>query len=289
MLKELLLIRSSDKGELFRKKSNRLETWHKILLILIGLLIFIKLLFLLSSPQEIVKFSFMPGSVIHLLLITLVFLLFWLILWYFLYLKSEIKLEERSAYLKIYYIITIVVAISNLLFSIIIYLQVISHYFSINTDIISHDISIGTGTSPLLYFNLILLIVVIVLFTLFILKRSVRIIKQYWISILLIIITSFFYLYISVLKNLGWFDNTHMQLMLFSISYTFLGWIFLLLLIFSLFCNASSIMLYTSLNKFINPVKYKHQVITLIKIGFVSLLAVVLLSMIPDVLLWIYA
>jgi hypothetical protein len=60
-------------------------------------------------------------------------------------------------------------------------------------------------------------------------------------------------------------------------------------MIISVFCNAASIILYSMLNSFINPAKFKQQTISLIKMGFISAVAFVLLVMMPDFLLWLYA
>ena len=142
---------------------------------------------------------------------------------------------------------------------------------------------------PLLMMTLILLVLLSVLFVLFILKRSLNILKQYWIVLLLLIIVTLLFTALSSITNLGWYENMNKRLFLLSWQYSYVGWIFLTFCAISIFCNVSSIILYSSINKFINPVKFKNLIISLIKMGFISAFAFTVLVLLPDLILWFYS
>jgi hypothetical protein len=78
-------------------------------------------------------------------------------------------------------------------------------------------------------------------------------------------------------------------LSIFSSSYLYLGWIFLSFLAISIFCNVAPIILYSIIGKFINPVRYKNQIISYIKMGFLTTLSFTLLALLPDIMLWFYS
>ena len=65
-------------------------------------------------------------------------------------------------------------------------------------------------------------------------------------------------------------------------------WIFLIFIGITMFCNVASIILYSIVDKFVNPVKYKNQIISYLKMGFVSALSFTLLALLPNIMLWFY-
>lgn len=115
------------------------------------------------------------------------------------------------------------------------------------------------------------------------------ILKQYWLTLLLLIIVALIYTSVNGVGNLGWYENAHIRLNLFSWSYFYLGWIFLSFIAISIFCNVASIILYSIMGKFVNPVRYKNQIISYLKMGFLTALSFTLLAMLPNILLWFYA
>ena len=202
--------------------------------------------------------------------------------------ENEIKLEQKFSYLKIYFMIVLVTGTLDVFISLAIYLSHFYGYFTLKTMDSSESMAIAGSVFPLLVFICILIILMVLLFILFILKRSVRILKQYYLTVLIAIISALLMFVLRGLQHLGWYENVESQLLLFSVSYSYLGYIFLALLIVTIFSNATSILIYANLEKFTNTIKFKHRVITFIKIGFVTLIAFIILSIVPDLLIWIY-
>jgi hypothetical protein len=232
--------------------------------------------------------TFIPASAIHLLLVSIVFTTFWLILWYFLSLRNEIKLEQKLPFIRATLVITLITVTSDILLSLTIFLLNIYHHFSLTSIERTEYLTITGGLLPLKIIILILTAILVVLFVLFILKRSVKILKQYYLTTLIAVVCTLLMVAMDGLQHLGWFENTKYRLLLFSVSYAYLGQIYLAFMITALVSNASSIIIYANLERFTNPIKYKHRVITFIKFGFVSLIAFIVLSLLPDLLIWFY-
>jgi hypothetical protein len=289
-LKEVILIRGADKTDLYRKKNARLELWSQILLTLIFLLFIFRILLLLLAPSELVKFAYLPNEVVHLLLICLVFSVFWILIWYFVQIKKEIKIEERTLYLKKIFFYSLILAIIDVLLTSLLSFQGYHHMYSLtaagSASYVSGDLE---NYLPFLIINLVLVILLSTLFILYILKRSLRILKQYWLTLLMLIVSSIITTILSGSVNLGWNDDFHTRVFLLSWQYTYVGWIFLLFLSISIFCNVASIILLTNMGKFINPVKYRNLSINMIKMGFITIIAFLFLSVFPDLLIWLYA
>jgi hypothetical protein len=289
-LKELLLIRSSNEGELFRSKNAKLDLWYRLILIFISILCFIRTVLFLFTPTELSKFPFVPTPVIHLLITSFIFQICWALLLFFLYQKKEIRLEERALFLKKTFYFSIIIAISDIIVTLIIFFQSFLYSFTLKGGSVALlSPSLNILYTPLLILNLILLIMLISLFFLYVLRRSMIILKQYWITMLLLIIVTLIYTLIHSLGNLGWYENIHYRLGLFSWSYFFLGWIFLSFIAISVLCNVGSIILYSIMDKFVNPVKYKNQIVSYLKMGFLTALSFTLLAILPNLLLWFYS
>jgi len=288
-LKDLMLIRSSNEGDLFRKKNAKIDLWYKLIIIFISILSFLRGIILLFAPSELSKFTFMPNALIHLLIISFIFQIFWSLLWYFLNQKKEIRMEERAQYLKKTFFIALLIALTDLIVTLIIFLQSFFYLFSIKGGrILQIASSLDTIYAPMLAILLVLFFILCTLFILYVLRRSMVILKQYWLTLLILIIVALFYTLLSGLSNLGWYESTLMRLSTFSWSYFYLGWIFLIFMAISIFCNVASIILYSLVGKFINPVKYKNQIILYIKIGFLATVSFTLLALLPDIMLWFY-
>ena len=289
-LKELLLIRSSNEGELYRSKNARLELWYKLVLVFISVLCFIRMVLFLFTPTELSKFPAVPSTVIHLLITSFIFQICWILLLYFLYQKNEIRLEERALFLKKSFYFSIIIAISDTLVTLIIFFQSFFYSFTLKGGIVVPlPPSLNFLYTPLLILILLLLIIFSSLFFLYILRRSMIILKQYWITMLLLIFVTLIYTLVNSLGNLGWYENIHFRLSLFSWSYFFLGWVFLSFIAITVFCNVSSIILYSIMDKFVNPLKFKNQIVSYLKMGFLSALSFTLLAILPNILLWIYS
>lgn len=287
---ELLLIRSSDKGELFRKKNAKLEMWSQFVLIFISVLFFLRIITFLLAPLDMQSYAFLPKVLIHFFLIGFIFLISWALLWFFLYIKKDLKLEERSLYLKKIFQIGQILALSDLVLTFLIYAKGFLDFFSIKAiGVIPAMSGLSKNYLPLMIMTIVLLTLLSGLFVLFILKRSLKILKQYWIVLLLLLIVTLLFTALSSITNLGWYENTQTRLLLISWQYSYVGWIFMTFIAISIFCNVASIILYSSLNKFINPVKFKNQIISLIKMGFISAIAFSFLVILPDLMLWFYS
>jgi len=289
-LKDLLLIRSSNEGELFRTKNAKLDLWYKLIIISISILCSVRIAFFFIAPTELSKFSFVPTTVIHLLITSFVFQICWILLWFFLYQRREIRLEERSLFLKKTLYLSLIIAITDLTVTSLIFFQSLYYSFSIKgVAIKAFFSSMNLIYTPLLIMVLILIAILCVLFFLYMLRRSMIILKQYWLALLLLIIITLVYTLMNSLGNLGWYESIHFRLSLFSWRYFYLGWIFLSFMAISAFCNVASIILYSIMDKFVNPVKFKNQIVSYLKMGFISALSVTMLAILPNILLWFYS
>jgi len=288
-LKEVLLVRGSDKTELFRKKNAKLELWSQIILSLIFLLLGSRFVLLLLAPSELVALAYLPDEIVHLLLVSLIFCVFWILIWYFLQIKKEIKIEERTIYLKKIFFYSLILSLVDLILTILLSFQGYQHMYALQAAGSTPYISgLSEDYLPLLIMNLLLLAILTLLFVLYILKRSLRILKQYWLTLLLLIMGSILVTILSGSTNLGWNDDFHTRVLLLSWQYAYTGWLFSLLISISVFCNVASIILLANMGKFINPVKYKNLSISMIKMGYITIVAFFFLSVFPDMLIWIY-
>ena len=157
-LKEVLLIRGSDKTELFRKKNARLELFSQISLTLIFLLLIFRFILLLLAPSELLSFAYLPNEVVHLLLVSLIFCVFWILIWYFIQIKREIKIEERTLYLKKIFIFSLILAVIDLILTILLSFQGYQHMYSLRAaGTISYVSDFIDGYFPLLVMNFVLL------------------------------------------------------------------------------------------------------------------------------------
>jgi len=289
-LRDLLLIRSSNEGELFRTKNAKLDLVYNLVLIFIAILCILRTIIFIIAPVELSKFTFVPSTVIHLLITSFIFQIFWVLLWFFLYQKREIRLDERALFLKKTFYIVLIIAITDIIVTSLIFFQSFFYSFSIRGGAIKAlSSSLNVLYTPMLVLTLILLFILVTLFFLYILKRSMIILKQYWLTALLLIIVSLIYISLNSLEKLGWYENIQYRLSLFSWSYFYLGWIFLTFLAITVFCNVSSIILYSIMGKFTNPLKYKNQVVTYLKMGFITIVSFTLLAILPNIYLWFYS
>jgi len=284
-----MLIRSSNEGDLFRTKNARLDLWSKLIVISISILFFLRAILFLFTPTELARLTSVPTTIIHLLITSFIFQICWALLWFFLYQKKEIRLEERAMFLKKTFIFALIIAITDILVTFLIFFQSFRYFFSIKgRNILSISSSLDVIYTPLLLITLVLLVILCLLFLLFVLRRSMIILKQYWLTLLLLIIVALIYTSLIGIRDLGWYENSHLRLSLFSGSYLFLGWIFLSFMAISIFCNVASIILYSIIGKFVNPVKYKNQIISYLKMGFLTAVSFILLAILPNILLWFY-
>ena len=114
-IKELLLIRSSNEGELFRTKNAKLDLWYKLVIVFISILCLLRFVLMLIAPSEFSLLSFVPTTFIHLLFTGFIFQIFWILLWFFLYQKTEIRLEERALFLKKILYFALIIAITDII------------------------------------------------------------------------------------------------------------------------------------------------------------------------------
>jgi hypothetical protein len=288
-LKKVMLLRGSDKSDILRKKTARMEIWIRLMNTMIFCLIVSRVILCLVAPPELMPFNYLSAELTHLLLTGLIFCIFWALIWYFGTLKSEIKIEERAHFSRQLLLFSAVLAVTDLLITLLLSIQGYQHMFTLQAVRSGTEISAPTGSyAPLLAMSLILLLLLITFYMLYIFKRSIKILKQYWLTLLLLLTSTLLFTILSNSTDLGWYDEGQTRLLIFSWQYAYFGWIYLIFISISLFCNSSSIVLLSVTNKFVNPVKYRNLSITFIKIGFVAAIAFTLLSIVPNFLLWIY-
>jgi hypothetical protein len=148
-----------------------------------------------------------------------------------------------------------------------------------------HDIDAMT---PLLVFILILLLIQIILYTLFFVRRSLIHVRQYWISMFLYISILAFYLLTAGLYIIGWQDSSVIQLKLFSIHYGYLGWIFMLFFAVLIICNACGFTFLQLRKQMTNPQRARNLLSPLLKIGFMGLWGTSIIGLMPHLLIWFY-
>jgi hypothetical protein len=223
------------------------------------------------------------------MIISFIFQVFWALIWFFLYQKKEIRLEEKASFLKNTFLISTLVAITDIIVTTILFIQSFSYFFSIRGGkIIQISSYFAALQTPVLIIAVALLVILCTFFVLFVLRRSMIVLKQYWLTLLILFAVTLIYTLISGLNNLGWYENAHIRLNIFSWSYLFLGWIFLTFIAISIFCNVASIILYSIVDKFVNPVKYKNQIVSYLKMGFLTALSFTILALLPNIMLWFY-
>jgi hypothetical protein len=289
-LKDLLLIRSADKGELFRKKNARLELWYNFVVALIVTIFLVRFLYFIIAPAEIKTFAYIPTSLLHLLIVNFIFMLFWALIWFFLHIKKEIKLEDRTSYFKKIFFYTQFVAVTDILFTFLLYFQGYYHFFRLKTFNTGQTETLLTENYvPLMVIIMILLTGLTALFAFYILKRSIKILQQYWLVLLLLLIAAIIFTILSGINKFGWNENISARILLFSAPYAYVGWIFMFLFLFSVFCNVASIILYSLMTNFTNPVKYKNLTLTFFKMGYITAMAFSILVILPNIMLWFYA
>jgi len=287
--KKVQRLRGSDKSDLLRKKTARMEIWTRLLNAMIFCLIISRLLLCLIAPPELIPFKYLSAEITHLLLTGLIFSIFWALIWYFGALKNEIKIEERSNYSRQLLFFSAALAVTDLLITLLLSIQGYQHMFTLQVTWPNTEISALPGSFiPLLIMSTILFLLLITLFILYIFRRSIKILKQYWFTLLLLLTSTLLFTILSGSTDLGWYDEGQTRLLIFSWQYAYFGWIYLIFISICVFCNSSSIILLSVTNKFVNPVKYRNLSITFIKMGFVAALAFTVMSIIPNLFLWIY-
>jgi hypothetical protein len=65
------------------------------------------------------------------MIISFIFQVFWALIWFFLYQKKEIRLEEKASFLKNTFLISTLVAITDIIVTTILFIQSFSYFFSI--------------------------------------------------------------------------------------------------------------------------------------------------------------
>lgn len=288
--KNIVLLRNVEKSEILRKKNARLELWYRLIVFFISVLVIFRSILIFYSPSEFLSLSYIPKEIVHHLLINLILIIFWIVILYFFYIKGEIRLDERYVYLKGLYSITVFIALTDVIFSTALYYTSFSGFFLTKSSGISPYLTqLSSKYVPLLWIHVLLLFLSTGIFILFILKRAIRILKQYWISLLMLFIVGITFTLLSTVNNLGWNESTVSIMSLFSLNYMFLGWIVLGFLAASILCNALAVLVFSMLNKFTNQAKFKTYVITLVKMGFTTAITFAILVLLPELILWIYS
>jgi hypothetical protein len=258
-----------------------------LVLIFISLLILIKLTIFLFSSNTILTFDPISPGEIDFLIITFFYAVFWVIILFSILITKEMKDEYLIIFFKKISTAIIVLFFLDFCLAGIVYILNIKYYldFAISNSTIK-ILSADPNTSILLSIILLLLIILAGLFSTFILKRKIRILRYYELTILLLL-SIVGYLVMTGTSNLiGWNESAIFRLKLFSFDYGYVGLVFLFLLAVTLITNSFVILLFNSRKIFINSQMIKNRIVNNMKIGFISTLALCGLAVMPFILIW---
>jgi len=286
----LLMIGSNQQSsEQFNQLINRSNTWNKLVLFFIVVLFFFRLNYLFFTPNELMVLSNISNETILFLVSSFLFLNFWVIIVFFLRINIDIRNEVKNGYLKkIYTAIAITFFFDIFLNG---YFYIISFLNLLKPARIEkkNEIFVSKINQELIILIIFVLLALLVfLFVLFSLKRSLKIVRQYWIIYLLLYIVLFLYWFNFSSVQLGWYEFISLKIKLFSWHYGYAGLILLLFLSISLSTNICAIILLSLKDSLVNPQKYKQVIISFIKIGFVSILIFCGMVLLPEILMWLY-
>lgn len=272
-----------------RTTNTRIGFWITTLSISIIFLFLSRFTTFIFAPPEILNLIYIPNLFFYFLLFSFLFLIFWAICVFLITLLKQIKHEDQLLYFRKVMVFSVILALMDIGIAGLLILNSYQHLFiprTINLRILSFHI---LQYAPfILLIVAILLIVLTILYIMFILKRSFKFLNQYWIvMIILLFILAIYTLSIS-LNQMGWYDSMQLRMKLFSWQYGYIGWISLIFFSTTIFSNISAIVVLALKEKLINLNQIKPKMFFLIKLGFASIWALVLIVAFPDILAWYY-
>jgi len=267
----------------------RLKYWHFIIYCLFFFLAISRVIMLFFASHELLKINQIPNFVFYSYLQCFFWLSVWCIIFLFFYLKKEVKMEERLKYLKTIISWIISFTLIDLLVSTVFFIVGFNEFFTLKYDITTSEQLIRVEKLiPLLVIIGILLVLIIVQYSIFAFKRSMNIIKQYWISLYLLLLFLIVYILQNTAYHLGWYESPEQILKLCSWHYGYVGWIICIFFACTFFANTAAIIMLSFKNKWTSLHNVKLIMLPLLKIGFITAIMVSALVTIPDLFLWYY-
>jgi len=280
---------SKSKNDLYKYGEKYFGKYNKLIVVLILIYTFSRLVLFIYTPTKYLLFSLLKVSVLNLLLIDFLLLLLWIILILVFYLIKHIKIERQLAYLKKSYLYIFAMSFIEFLFTILLYLSAFYNLFNLksNSNVV---VSAGIDKSylPFLIIIGILLLLSFLLFVLFIYKRSLKMLKQYWLILIFLLSVLMIYWFKGPNNYLGLYEIHELRFKFLSLNYGLLGWVILLFFAISFFCNFSSFIIFYLKNELNDIYRFKYIIITFIKTGFVAQCACIGLVIFPELLIWFY-
>jgi hypothetical protein len=282
LIKELKLSEETVSNSL--KKINILKNTLSIFIIL---LLLSKVILLLFGPDTLLKELSFSSSEILVLVVNFFYAILWVMILLFLYQFQEIKQEFTLDYLKkTSYSIALVFFLDFLLEGIV-YLTNISEYMSMSVVTIEKRM---TEPYPDSLFLLILIVLLTILlsgfFISFLIKRKIRILRYLELCTLLLLIAIGYLVFFGTGAIIGWNESYVYLLKLFSFTYGYTGFIFLIVLAVTLITNSSVVLLFNMKEFFNHEQQLKNRIINLIKVGFVATCILSCMALWPHIYLW---
>ena len=183
--RNIKLISESDIAEegTNQKRSSRLIFGIKAILFFATILCICKIFICLIGPIELLNNKFVVKDSVLFLIFNYTFLIVWSILLYALYLQKKIVPDERFKYLNKLFIYFNIFLLSDLFLNLIIYLNGLSNSLLQKKAVVHMMPSNLNNDTHLLHIIIaVILVLYLILFITFIIKRSFRLMQQYWFS-----------------------------------------------------------------------------------------------------------
>ena len=267
----------------------RADIWDSVIRTVIILLLCSRIIIIFTAPVEILTVNLPDNNFILFLINGFFFSNLWFIFLILYIFKKEIKTESRFRYQSSLILFTIFLAIVDLVFSAVLLIRGYISIFQKHTDAVSgfimQDIQ---AQNPILVFLLILMMVQVILFALFFIRRSLIHIHQYWMSMLLYVVLLTYYIFSVGVYIIGWKESSMIKLQVFSMQYGYWGWIFLFFFSLLIVSNLIGFMLLKFRPIMSNPQRARNLLSPLLKLGFIGLWGTSILCLTPHVLILFY-
>ncbi len=259
------------------------------LVFFISLLILVKLTIFLFAADTILSFDQIAPGEINQIITHFFYTVFWIIILFSISLKKDVVDDYQIVFIRRITLACILLFFLDFLLSGTVYVMNVLHYFNIQISVLDFSIiPAPTDTTILLLIISVLLLILIGLFIAFILKRRIRILSYYELTYLLLLSGIGYFLIIDSSNLIGWNESVVYRLKLFSFEYGYVGFIFLIVLALSLVSNSLIVLLFSLKDIFVDSQMPKRKIISYLKIGFVSVIILFGLNIMPHIFIWIY-
>jgi hypothetical protein len=270
-----------------QKSSSRLVFGIKAILFFATILCFCKILICLIGPVELLNNKFVVQDSLLFLIFNYVFLIVWSILLYALHIQKKIVPDERFNYLTKLFIFYNIFILSDLFLNLIIYLNGLNNSL-LPKKASEHIMNSNLNTDNQLMFIILAVIILLylVLYITFILKRSLRLMQQYWFMLFILLLILFIYFYNRTSEQLGIISNVELGLNLLTWNYYYLGWIILVFFALTIYSNISAMIIYTTRQNLIDVQRSKNSMLSFIKLGFLTTICLTVLILLPEAVIY---